>query len=41
MPRFLDENGKPTADEKAAAIDPKCRADVKEIIEMRLQAQYR
>jgi hypothetical protein len=23
MPRFLDENGKPTADEKAAAIDPK------------------
>jgi len=23
MPRFLDENGKPTADEKAAAVDPK------------------
>ena len=23
MPRFLDKNGKPTADEKAAAIDPK------------------
>jgi hypothetical protein len=23
MPRFLDENGKPTPDEKAAAIDPK------------------
>ena len=23
MPRFLDENGKPTADEEAAAIDPK------------------
>ena len=23
MPRFLDENGKPTHDEKAAAIDPK------------------
>jgi hypothetical protein len=23
MPRFLDENGKPTADENAAAIDPK------------------
>ena len=23
MPRFLDESGKPTADEKAAAIDPK------------------
>jgi hypothetical protein len=23
MPRFLDENGKPTEDEKAAAIDPK------------------
>jgi len=23
MPRFLDENGKPVADEKAAAVDPK------------------
>src|SRR5919202_5389491 len=23
MPRFLDKNGKPTADEKTAAIDPK------------------
>lgn len=23
MPRFLDENGQPTADDKAAAIDPK------------------
>lgn len=23
MPRFLDKNGEPTADEKAAAIDPK------------------
>src|SRR5829696_127099 len=23
MPRFLDESGKPTADEKAAAVDPK------------------
>ena len=23
MPRFLDENGKPTHDEKAAAVDPK------------------
>ena len=23
MPRYLDENGKPTADEKAAAVDPK------------------
>jgi len=23
VPRFLDENGKPTADEKAAAVDPK------------------
>ena len=23
MPRFLDKNGKPTADQKAAAIDPK------------------
>lgn len=23
MPRFVDENGKPTADEKSAAVDPK------------------
>ena len=23
MPRFLDKNGKPTADEKSAAVDPK------------------
>ena len=28
MPRFLDENGKPTEDEKAAAIDPKSNEPV-------------
>src|SRR5215208_2022289 len=28
MPRFLDRNGKPTADEKSAAIDPKSGAPV-------------
>jgi hypothetical protein len=28
MPRFLDGNGKPTQDEKAAAIDPKSGAPV-------------
>ena len=28
MPRFLDKNGKPTDDEKAAAVDPKSGAPV-------------